>query len=141
MPPNLHWIIAWLIAPIWAFVEASFVKKIDPQSKAMKMLAIWLISIFGGLILYVPLLAMAVSRQSIGMIAVAGLILWAGMIVGGICAIVGFFNMRKSLVNYYNTVEPMGLRLSGAMTFFFNVVYFQYHLSRIARWKQTGQLT
>jgi hypothetical protein len=84
---------------------------------------------------------MAVSRQSIGMIAVAGLILWAGMIVGGICAIVGFFNMRKSLVNYYNTVEPMGLRLSGAMTFFFNVVYFQYHLSRIARWKQTGQLT
>jgi hypothetical protein len=35
----------------------------------------------------------------------------------------------------------VGLRLSAAMTFFFNILYFQYHLSRIAQWKKTGQFS
>jgi hypothetical protein len=42
---------------------------------------------------------------------------------------------------YYNTVENIGLSLSGGMTFFFNVIYFQYHINRIARWKKTGVLS
>jgi hypothetical protein len=41
---------------------------------------------------------------------------------------------------YYNTVEPINLRLSAVMTLFFNVLYFQYHMTRIADWKQTGVL-
>jgi len=39
--------------------------------------------------------------------------------------------MRDALVDYYNTVEPINLRLSGVMTFFFAVFYFQYHFCRI----------
>jgi hypothetical protein len=27
------------------------------------------------------------------------------------------------------------------MTFFFNILYLQYHMSRIAKWKQTGVLS
>jgi len=57
-----------------------------------------------------------------------------------VCQIMAWFSMRNSLVNYYNTVEPIGLRLSGVMTFFFNVYYFQYHFTRIAEWKTTGVL-
>jgi hypothetical protein len=140
-PPNLHWIIAWFIAPIWAFVEASFVKKIDPQSKGMKMLIIWFASIFGAFIVYIPLIGMAVAQQSVGMIAMAAGVLWLGMIAGGVCGLIGMFNMRRSIENYYNTVEPIGLKLSGVMTFFFNIVYFQYHFSRIAAWKTTGRLS
>jgi hypothetical protein len=49
--------------------------------------------------------------------------------------------MRSSLVQYYNTVEPISLKLSGVMTFFFNIYYFQHHFSRIAEWKRTGRLT
>ena len=45
------------------------------------------------------------------------------------------------MLNYYNSVEPINLRLSGVMTFFFNILYLQYHMTRIARWKQTGILT
>jgi hypothetical protein len=52
--------------------------------------------------------------------------------------IMAWFNMRASLLHYYNVVEPYGLRLSGVMTFFFNMLYFQYHLSKIAQWKKTG---
>jgi hypothetical protein len=44
------------------------------------------------------------------------------------------------MLNYYNSVEPINLQLSGAMTFFFGIFYLQYHMSRIARWKRTGVL-
>ena len=40
--------------------------------------------------------------------------------------------MKASIERYYNTVEPINLRLSGIMTFFFNMIYFQYHITRIA---------
>jgi hypothetical protein len=48
--------------------------------------------------------------------------------------------MARDLEAYYNSTENIGLRLSGAMVFFFNVFYFQYHFSRIAKWKKTGVL-
>jgi len=141
MPPSLHWIVAWLIAPIWAFIEASFVKKIDPRSKGMKYLVVWLLSIAGGLIIYVVLAGVGVASNSLALIAVGGLVFFVGMVLGVIFGYLGFFNMRRSIETYYNSVEPMGLRLSGVMTFFFNIVYFQYHFSRIVTWKQTGRLT
>jgi hypothetical protein len=57
-----------------------------------------------------------------------------------ICPILANFQMRDSMVNYYNRAEPIGLRMSGAMTFFFGTFYIQHHLSRIAKWKLTGVL-
>lgn len=59
---------------------------------------------------------------------------------GFIFFLIGAFRMRAELEEYYNTVEPMGLHLSGAMTLFFNTIYFQYHFYRIAQWKKTGSL-
>jgi hypothetical protein len=44
------------------------------------------------------------------------------------------------MLRYYNSTEPINLRLSAVMTFFFNTLYFQYHMSRIADWKRTGYL-
>ena len=58
-----------------------------------------------------------------------------------LCAIVAMFKIRSSLLQYYNTVEPIQLRLSPVMTFFFSVFYFQHHFTRIATWKKTGHLT
>ena len=58
-----------------------------------------------------------------------------------ILAMVAIFRMRRGLLTHYNSVENIQLRLSGVMTFFFNIYYFQHHLSRIARWKKAGQLT
>jgi len=57
-----------------------------------------------------------------------------------VMGLVMVFGMRKSMVTYYNSVEPIGLQLSGIMTFFFTLIYFQYHFSRIANWKRTGIL-
>ncbi len=58
--------------------------------------------------------------------------------------IVGVFRMRSDLENYYNTTENINLRLDGVgstlLTLFCNVFYFQWHFSRIAKWKKTGVL-
>ncbi|GIU73877.1 MAG: hypothetical protein KatS3mg004_0964 [Bryobacteraceae bacterium] len=48
--------------------------------------------------------------------------------------------MRRSLLHHYSTVENIGLRLNSVLTLFFIVLYFQYHFSRITRWKRTGIL-
>jgi hypothetical protein len=39
--------------------------------------------------------------------------------------------MRESIERHFNGPEPVGLRLSGVMTFFFGGLYFQYHFTRI----------
>ena len=46
--------------------------------------------------------------------------------------------MRRSLLAHYNEVEPVGLELSRVMTLIFNVLYFQYHFTRIAKLKEAG---
>jgi hypothetical protein len=114
MPPNLHWGLVWLFGAltagifiiVWLFIEASYVKKLDPHNNSTTLLIV-------GLVL-LPL--------------------------AGIFFIIALFGMRRSLLNYYNLTEPIGLRLSGAMTFFFGILYLQHHFSRIYEWKRTGVL-
>jgi hypothetical protein len=48
--------------------------------------------------------------------------------------------MKSTLKDHYNRIEPIGLRLSGVMTFFFSIYYFRHHFSRIAQGKKTGYL-
>jgi hypothetical protein len=54
--------------------------------------------------------------------------------------VIGRFDLRRALENYCSQ-ENLQLSLSGVMTFFFGTLYFQYHLSRIRRWQQTGVLS
>ena len=53
----------------------------------------------------------------------------------------GIFSMRSSIEEHFNSAEPIGLRLSGVMTFFFNAIYFQYHFNEIAQAKKAQQLS
>jgi hypothetical protein len=55
--------------------------------------------------------------------------------------VVGNFKIRDAMEEYYNTVEDISLSMSGVMIFFFGVIYIQYHINRIARWKKTGVLS
>jgi hypothetical protein len=142
MPPQMHWVVvlvvSWvtfgLAGLVWAFRQAAFVKKIDSASKATIMLAASLVLMLVQVALY--FVAMS-SPSSIG--AMSGLIMLLNVPIV-IAALMAIFGMRGSITRYYNTVEPINLRLSGVMTFFFSVLYFQYHFSRIARWKTTGRL-
>jgi hypothetical protein len=144
IPPNMHWavilILSWftggLAALIWVFKQAAFVKKIDPGSKAIVLLVISLLAIIGEVALVFTMMG---SRSTSDIAAVSGIMMLLNLLLA-VVGLITVFGMRKSIVRYYNTTEPIGLRLSGVMTFFFSILYFQYHFSRIAAWKRTGQL-
>jgi hypothetical protein len=144
IPPNMHWavvmVLAWitggLAGLIWAFKEAAFVKKIDPSSKAVVLLSMTLIGMVAMLVLA---LGAMTSGSVSAMAAVGGLIMILYVVIL-VLGLVTVFSMRSSIQRYYNSTEPIGLRLSGLMTFFFNILYFQYHFSRIVEWKKTGRL-
>jgi len=144
VPPALHWALVWLLGMVtlnifvlvWLFKQANFVKSIDPRSTAKTLYIAGLLMI----VLYIVLIGagVAMANSSAGQALMAGAVLV--MLSGAVCIIVGHLKMRSSLVAYYNSVENIGLRLSGVMTFFFNIFYFQHHFTRIAEWKRTGVL-
>jgi hypothetical protein len=147
-PPAMQWVLVVVLAIvtcglfplIWLFIQAGFVKKIDRECKAMPMLIAGLIAV--PVILLVQTLVTAALIHSGGremMMIVPFLSMFVGFLPS-IFFLIGIFRMRKSLVDHYTRVEPINLRLSGAMTFFCNVYYFQYHMARIANWKKTGVL-
>ena len=153
MPPDLHWALVWLIGAfscnifmlVWVFIEAGFVKKLKPESNHLTLIITGMVLQIGSIfIFYGGIFALAATSGSqdppSGPIA-ALVILLAGGSIGGIALhIIGNFKMRSAMLEYYNSVEPINLRLSAVMTFFFSVLYFQHHFSRIAAWKRTGYL-
>lgn len=147
VPPDFHWALVLVISffcsifqLVWLFIEAGFVKKIRPASNFLVFLIVGLaIAFVSGIVGYVGLIAAIAndSRQPpVALLLLCGIAYLTGVVLN----YVGIFKMRAEIQEYYNTVEPINLRLSGVMTFFFNVLYFQYHFTRIAQWKKTGYL-
>lgn len=136
LPPSLHWGIVVLLSvltcglfgSIWLIVQAIWVKKVQPSSTSV-------VTLCGS---YALLLAAGVlgefpeeSLKTIGLIANLG---------GLVLSIFAIFSMRSSIEDHFNDAERVGLQLSGMMTFFFNVYYFQYHFTRIAESKRSQPL-
>jgi hypothetical protein len=159
-PPSLHWALLLVIGiffglfiTIWAFIQAGWVKSIDPASKATRDLIIAICFPIVGVVFLIGFLivsgvatglASSMDHPSVALIGslVSGFGIFMLMCFGSlIFHLKAFFGMKNSIERYYNTVEPISLRLSGVMTFFFNVIYFQYHFTRIAEWKRTGVLS
>jgi len=69
-----------------------------------------------------------------GMRPLGSLIYFGGLVM----LIMGHFKLKASIEAHFNTSEPVNLRLSGVMTFFFNIIYFQYHFNKIYNWRRTG---
>ena len=115
---------------LWFFIQSSFIKKIRPASNVTMLYVLYLVLVFVGEVVNV---VSATQRFGVG-VALGSLLCLGGFV----CVLMGIFKARSLLLEYYNTVEPINLRLSGVMTFFFNVYYFQYHFTRIAEWKRTG---
>ena len=134
LPPKLHWGLVLLFSVltlgifliVWLFIQSSWIRKIDSTSNATNQLIGYVVLMFVGQILST---SASSSLQGLG-----GL-----MIIGGyVVFCFGVFSMRKSMLTYFNQTEPIQLKLSAAMTFFFNIFYFQSHMTRIAKWKSTG---
>jgi hypothetical protein len=132
LPPGLHWALVLVLAiftcgifsMVWIFIEAAFVKKLRPNSNALMLYAVGIGAVF----------ASAFMNVSRSLLPVGMLLNLGGVVV----MIMAHFQMKAAIEEYYNSVEPINLRLSGVMVFFFNVFYFQYHFTRIREWKTTG---
>ena len=137
-PPNLHWGLVLLFGIltcgifiwVWMFIEAAYVNKIDRDNRSMLLYAIGL-----------PCLLIFSFVHGLEAINQAPLFSGSIYLGGVVLTILGHFKMRASLEDHFTRVEPINLRLSGVMTFFFNVLYFQYHFNRINRWRSTGVLS
>jgi len=146
MPPDMQWYILLLINIVcgffglyWIFKQAGFVQQIDPQSTAKKKYTMGLIALIGSyvFIFLVSMIAAMADMPSLGILSMLGMI---GVLGGVVFLILAHFEMRKSIHNYYNTVEPMGINLmdtqGAVLTFFFNIYFFQYHFANIAARKK-----
>lgn len=140
VPPDLHWGLVLLIGVFtcglffsaWMIVEAVFVRKIKPDSKGLMFVIIAVAgSYLGGFANGFLSAINHTNPQPLGHLIT---------IVFAIIFVVAAFQMRSDLEEYYNATEPINLQLSGVMTFFFAIFYFQHHFSRIAQWKKTGIL-
>jgi hypothetical protein len=147
VPPDLHWALVLVIgffcnifSLVWLFIEAGFVKKIRPASNFLVFLitgmAIAIVSVIGGYAAIIAAIAADSSQPPVAAMLLSGTAFLAGLVL----SYIGIFKMRAAIQEYYNTVEPINLRLSGVMTFFFALYYFQHHFTRIAQWKKTGYL-
>ena len=136
-PPSLHWALVLVLSMatfglfgvVWMFIQARFAKKLDPGNRAVLLFTASLaLFLFYVLLLAVVALTLARGGEGTNLSPAANVV----FLFGTIFTINGFFQIRGSLLKYYNSVEPINLKLSGVMTFFFNVYYLQYHLARIA---------
>jgi hypothetical protein len=144
-PPNLHWALVLLIGiftcglffTIWDIVQAAWMRRVNPRSNALFLyIAEFTVSFFVG-----------VARSSlIFTSAMRGVYYHSHWPAGlGIFAVtltlleLARFDMRRSMEEHYNGPEPIGLSLSGVMTFFFGVFYFQYHFTRINELKRMAR--
>jgi len=148
-PPNLNWglvllfdaLTCGLFQMVWNLIFSAWMKRVQPNSKA-------LFFYIGGYVLgllysigYFPMMMEqvrhvmahdmafqphAAHRAAMYLVAFAGWVL----------KLVARFNMKSSLEEHYNTVEPLGVRLNGFAVFFFGGLYIQSKLNRINEMKQ-----
>lgn len=134
-PPNLNWglelllgfLTCVLFVVVWNLVIASWAKRVQPNSRALMYYIIATVLIvlnFGGS--YGNAIA-AVHHYPVHQNILGSIIAIATWVV----RLIARFSLRDTLEQHYNTVEPLGLRLSAVMTFFFGGIYFQYKLNRI----------
>lgn len=139
-PPNLHWALELLLGfftcglfvVVWNLVLAAWAKRIEPMSQALMyyIIATVLIVLNSGSSFGV-VIAIAHHQQPHQHIAgsLIGLAAW-------VVRLIARFVLRDTLEQHYNSAEPLGLRLSAVMTFFFGGLYFQYKLNEINAIKQ-----
>lgn len=138
-PPNLHWGLVLLFEVItcgtfsvaWNIVESAFIKKVEPESKAI----FWYIA-SAAVFLMIFFNSFWTSFNHQPKNASAGVL----QLVYAVLVIVGRFVLKSSIEDHYNTAEPMGVSLSGVMTFFFATIYFQYYFNDINRRKKADRL-
>jgi hypothetical protein len=132
LPPNLPWWILLILSLftrqlfnfIWALVQANWARKLCASNTPLVLVAMYPAGMISGLV------AFAIGQP--GFQVLGSVLIFAGVVF----YIVGIFNIKSAMEAYYNSTENIGMQLSPVMTFFFGIVYIQYHVNDLARGKK-----
>jgi hypothetical protein len=140
-PPNLNWGLELLLGfftfglfvMVWNFVIATWAKRVQPASKALMYYVIGTVLVlvnFGGS--YGVLIAIGHHQHPHHNVfsSLIGIASW-------VVRLIARFILREDIEQHFNGPEPLGVRLSGVLTFFFGGIYFQYKLNQVNDLKQT----
>jgi len=147
LPPNLHWgvvlaimivgrflgLVLVLFTWVWSLILANWARRLVNNNIAMVLVAMYPAGFVAGI--FAISAGAAAGKESFTYLG------FAFIFAGVLAYVVGIFKIRAAMEEYYNSKENIALTLSGAMTFFFSIIYLQYHINRIAKWKKTGILT
>ena len=126
-PPKLHWGLVLLFSVltvglffiVWMFIQSSWVRKIDPSSNAtIQLVGYVVLMVVGQILAEVP----SDGLQGIGMVL---------LLASYVSFYFGIYSMRRSMLNRYADDDALDFKLSGVMTFFFNVLYLQSRMTYI----------
>ena len=129
---------------VWNLVVAAWLKRVQPNSNAIFYYSV-------ATVLAVLQVVLGTHMQTNALQPGTSVFHWGWMyyqahplrnlmgLVVWVARLIARFTMRSNLEEHFNTVEPLGLSLSGVMTFFFGGIYFQYHLNRINELKRVAR--
>jgi hypothetical protein len=152
-PPDMHWALIFVIdlfvgglmGLIWQFVQASWIKKIDPASKATMWLVISVCLLpVTWFVMMGVVLNRSLNTPDPGLGAIMGVMSYFGLFfLLGLAMIVfryvAMFSMARSMrekLPAYGLVPDIG----NVTLFFFTHYYLQGQMSWVARWRTTGQV-
>jgi hypothetical protein len=139
-PPNLNWGLELLLGfltcgifvIVWNLILAAWANRIQPASRALiyyVAATVLIVLNFGGSWgIFVAMAHHAHPHRSV-LGSLVSLACW-------VVRLIARFTLRDTLEQHFNGPEPLGLRLSAVMTFFFGGIYFQYKLNEINEIKQ-----
>jgi hypothetical protein len=114
-----------------AFVlyQALWLKRAEPQSRAIY----WYVAsaLLSFVTYFISKQATTFSSWQEGVLATANFVIY----------VYGIFKFKWEMENHFTETDPVGLNLSGVMTFFFSNLYFQYHFHEIYLHKRGNPIT
>lgn len=149
LPPNLHWgvlllvvlfgqipvvgLIFGLFIFVWSIIIANWARKLINNNKPLVLVAMYPAGLVAGFFT----IGIGGTTDNNSLTALGAIFILAGLVI----YVLGIFKIRDAMEEYYNSRENIALTMSGVMTFFFSLIYIQYHINRITRWKKTGVLS
>jgi GYF domain 2 len=134
-PPNLNWglelllgfLTCGLFVVVWNLIIAAWAKRVQPASNAFMFYIIATVLIVMNLGGSWGVMISLAHHQHHQPNVLSGLLSIASWVI----RLIARFSLRDTLEQHFNGPEPLGLRLSAVMTFFFGGLYIQYQLNRI----------
>jgi hypothetical protein len=134
-PPNLNWglelllgfLTCGLFVVVWNLIVANWSKRVAPASNAFMFYLIATVLIVMNLGGSWGVLIALTHHQHHHQSVLGSLLSLATWVI----RLIARFSLRDTLERHFNGPEPLGLRMSAVLTFFFGGIYIQYKLNHI----------